>query len=324
MRLPPRFLQKETHMLAKTLPALIALTLALPANAQLYNDVAGQSAPRAKKKEPLRSKSGKVLRDDKGHIRYHEVEVAPDRDGYGNARGNEYDLARDGAFEGQTVAVLNLCAREVDFSRPQAALSEKGFATFQWKHAAPPVEELRRALKKSTQLWVISDTSPKLSHGHIKVIKEFFDAGHGVYIWGDNDPYYADANVLANALIGASMSGNLMGNQVVGLAPSKGAPGVMPNHLVTTGLEHLYEGITIATLAPHKKLKPLLYGSAENLVAAIYEEKGKRLIIDGGFTRLYNNWDSAGTARYVKNAAAWLVNVERFGEKPGPKVSVRD
>ena len=40
----------------------------------------------------------------------------------------------------------------------------------------------------------------------------------------------------------------------------------------------------------------------------------KRLIFDGGFTRLYCNWDTAGTGRYVKNAAAWLANVERFGK----------
>ena len=32
------------------------------------------------------------------------------------------------------------------------------------------------------------------------------------------------------------------------------------------------------------------------------------------FTRLYVKWDTAGTGRYVKNAAAWLVNVERFGD----------
>ncbi len=33
--------------------------------------------------------------------------------------------------------------------------------------------------------------------------------------------------------------------------------------------------------------------------------------MDGGFTRLYCNWDTAGTVRYVANAATWLVNVER-------------
>ena len=33
------------------------------------------------------------------------------------------------------------------------------------------------------------------------------------------------------------------------------------------------------------------------------------------FTRLSNKWDSAGTGRYVMNAAAWLANYERFGNE---------
>jgi hypothetical protein len=41
------------------------------------------------------------------------------------------------------------------------------------------------------------------------VIKKFFDAGHGVYIWGDNKPYYANANYVAEALLGTKMLGNL-------------------------------------------------------------------------------------------------------------------
>jgi hypothetical protein len=39
-----------------------------------------------------------------------------------------------------------------------------------------------------------------------------------------------------------------------------------------------------------------------------------RAILDGGFTCLYMRWDTAGTGRYVKNAAAWLANAERFGD----------
>ena len=65
-------------------------------------------------------------------------------------------------------------------------------------------------------------------------------------------------------------------------------------------------------LRSNQQLTPLIYGSANNLVAAFYDRDGKRLIFDGGFTRLYNKWDTAGTGRYVKNAAAWLANVERF------------
>jgi hypothetical protein len=163
--------------------------------------------------------------------------------------------------------------------------------------------------------------SRTLSDEHVRVIRNYFNEGHGVYIWGDNDPYYADANVVAQALLGADMSGDTMGAQVVGLETHPGGVGVLRDHLLTTGLEHLYEGITIATIHPSPAMHPLLYGSAGNLVTAYYDHDGRRAILDGGFTRLYTNWDTAGTARYVKNAAAWLANPERFGNFVTPSQS---
>lgn len=243
------------------------------------------------------------------------VEREVTSDSYGNAQGNQYDLAVDGAFEGQTIAVLHLYTGEgFDFELPKGALKEKGFSVYRWMNQPPPAEELKEGLDKACQLWIISSSTQMLNADHIKVIKEFFDAGKGVYIWGDNQPYYADANYVAKELIGVEMTGNTMGNQVVDLMMGGKKVGVMPNHLITTGLQHLYEGITIATLSDNDDLSPLLYGSAGNLVTAVYEKDGKRLILDGGFTRLYINWDTAGTGRYVKNAAAWLVNVEKFGD----------
>ena len=264
--------------------AVLACAVAAPASAQ-YNRAAGQSAPAGAK---------------------------PDR--WGNAQGNQNDLATDGAFEGQTVAVLQLYTG-FDFSLPRAALKEKGFSVFRWVANPPPPAQLREMLKRACQLWIVSDATPKLTAEHIKVIKEFFDSGRGVYIWGDNDPYYADANQVAQALFGAKMLGDVPGDQTVSLWPKPGVHGVLPNHLLTTGLHYLYEGITIATIQPNAVLKPLLYGHADNLVAAYYDAGGKRAILDGGFTRLYYKWDTAGTGRYVKNAAAWLTNVERFGTK---------
>ncbi|HEX9100746.1 MAG TPA: hypothetical protein VF997_01015, partial [Polyangia bacterium] len=124
-----------------------------------------------------------------------------------------------------------------------------------------------------------------------------------------------DANRVAEALFGTKMLGNVPGDQTVNLWPKPGVHGILPNHLLTTGLHYLYEGITIATIQPNQVLKPLVYGHEDNLVAAYYDANGKRAILDGGFTRLYYKWDTAGTGRYVKNAAAWLVNVERFGNK---------
>jgi len=177
----------------------------------------------------------------------------------------------------------------------------------------PSVEALRAGLAQASQLWVISTSARQLSDAHIDAIKDFFDHGHGVYIWGDNDPFYADANAVAEALLGAQMRGNLPGAVTVGLQQKGARQGILPNHLLSTGLEHLYEGITIATIQANQVLQPLIYGSADNLVAGFYDKDGKRAIFDGGFTRLYLKWDTAGTARYVKNAAAWLANIERFG-----------
>ncbi len=237
-------------------------------------------------------------------------------DSYGNAEGSQYDLAVDGAFKGQTIAVLHLYTGEgFDFSEPKEALKQKGFSVYRWMNQPPTPEALDSALAKSCQLWIISSSTQKLNDEHAKVIKKFFDSGKGVYIWGDNQPYYADANFIAQKLLGVSMQGNTMGNQTVNILSKGSKSGIMPNHLITTGLQNVYEGITIATIDEHKDLTPIIYGSAGNLVAAAYEEDGKRLIFDGGFTRLYINWDTAGTGRYVKNAAAWLVNYERFGDK---------
>jgi len=200
-----------------------------------------------------------------------------------------------------------------DFALPKAALAQKGFSVYRWIGQPPSPEELEAALEKACQLWVIATNERLLSDAHVAVIKRYFEAGHGVYVWGDNDPYFADANVLGRALLGVSMSGDLYGDQVVGLQRRRGGPGLLPRHLVMTGIERIYEGITIATIAPNQQLTPLIYGSAGNWVTGLYEKDGRRAIFDGGFTRLYNKWDTAGTARYVKNAAVWLAHAERFG-----------
>jgi hypothetical protein len=255
--------------------------------------------------------------DSKGVKQTKVVERKVARDQYGNASGAKYDLAVDGAFEGQTVLVLQLYTMEsnFDFVAPRAALKEKGFSVFRWSGAVPPIKEFREALAKSNQFWLIAGDTPMLSKEHIAAIKEFFDAGHGIYIWGDNQPFYADANVLAAALLDSGMDGNLAGGSTVQFSEGDGKPGLKKDHLITTGLEYVFEGITIATIRANSHMTPIIWGSAGNLVTVAYDQGGKRAILDGGFTRLYCNWDTAGTGRYVKNAASWLANYERFGDK---------
>lgn len=251
------------------------------------------------------------------------IDGAP-RDVFDNALGSKYDLVEDGTFRGLTILVLQLYTGEgFAFQHPQAVLEEKGFQIVRYTYI-PPLNEFHEQLDKACQLWLISTSNQRLNAPYIDAIRFFFEEGHGVYIWGDNDPYFVDANILTQSLFGISMSGNLPGGQVVHAqtAPdpnnmkaqgSSVDSGFFP-HLITTGLENLFEGITIATINVTKesKLEPLVRGSQGNLLVVIYDRDGKRCIIDGGFTRLYCSWDTAGTGRYVKNSAAWLVNYERF------------
>jgi hypothetical protein len=294
----------------RRLLSLLTFTLLLcggPAVAQ-YTPSAAQNAPTVR----VQAES----RDERGRVVYREVEQKAAADAHGNARGNQFDLAVDGAFDGQTVAVLHFYTEGgFDFSLPRAALAEKGFSVYRWINAPPSPEELEKKLEQACQLWIISGDRQLLNDEHLAVIKRFFDSGRGVYIWGDNEPYYADANFVARGLLGVTMQGNVHGDKVVGLQKSKQGVGVRKGHLLTTGLEYLYEGITIATIQPSEQLEPLVRGSANNLVTAVYDRNGKRAILDGGFTRLYVKWDTAGTGRYVKNAAAWLTNHERFGDE---------
>ena len=252
-----------------------------------------------------------------GKKKIEKTEVAvQNRDNFGNASGNQYDLAVDGAFEGQTIVVLQLYTGEnFDFEKPKAALKEKGFSVYRYSNQAPSPEELKKSLDKACQFWLISSTTQLLNEEHVKVIREFYESGRGIYIWGDNDPYHADADYLANALVGVTMSGYYMGNQNVTFKTESSVSGMRKDHLITTGLENVFEGITISTVHdPKNVMTPLIWSTDGNVVTSILDDQQHRLIIDGGFTRLYCNWDSAGTGRYVKNAAAWLVNVEKFGE----------
>ena len=287
--------------------ALVGLGPAFAKPPAAYNKAAGKSAPMEIIEEDYTTEDGRLEK--------RQVEKKPTLDRWGNAQQNQYDLAVDGAFDGQTVAVLHFyTGMGFDFELPKKALKEKGFSVYRWIDRPPPAAELERQLQKASQLWIISGEYRQLGPDHLAVIKRFFESGKGVYIWGDNEPFYADANYVAEELLGASMHGYLQGEQTIGLQAREGRAGIMANHLVTTGIERIYEGHTVATISPSADMRPLMYGSADNLITAYYDKDGKRAILDGGFTRLYMKWDTAGTARFVKNAASWLVNAERFGD----------
>ena len=282
-----------------------------------YNPQAGKNAPAAPAAgAPARDGDRSVGRVTALSQRQQPARIA--RDDYGNAKGSQYDLAVDGAFKGQTILVIDYYGGQygIGFSPPRDAVKSKGFSVVHY-NKEPSVKQLQKDLARANQFWVISscDNTVHLSTAHQQAIQQFFEQGHGVYLWGDNDPCNADADALAKLLVDASVRGDLPGDRTVQISSGAGKPGIVQDHLLSTGVENVYEGITVATVTPTQAMTPVIYGSAGNLVAAAYEKDGKRLIVDGGFTRLSYKWDTAGTGRYLKNAAAWLANFERFGDK---------
>lgn len=295
--------------LTATLLTLASILLFSSTSFAQYNKSAGtSSAPATVDREyKFADEQGKVVTE----VRKEKVK----RDSYGNASSSEFDLAVDGAFEGQTVVVLQL--HQTTITEPWAALKTKGFSVYRMQ-GVPTVKQLENALAKenANQFWLIAGcTGQQLTDEHAMAIKKFFDKGRGVYIWGDNDPCYDDANLVARALFDTGMTGNVPGDKTISLKMGKSKSGVLADHLISTGLEYIYEGITIATIDENKLLTPFIWGSAGNVVASLYDKQGKRAILDGGFTRLYYKWDTAGTGRYIVNAAAWLANYERFGDE---------
>jgi hypothetical protein len=68
-----------------------------------------------------------VYKDIVSNLSGGSVKVKVDVDQHGNDQRSQYDLAVDGAFEGQTVAVLQFYTGEgFDFELPKAALKQKG------------------------------------------------------------------------------------------------------------------------------------------------------------------------------------------------------
>lgn len=243
-----------------------------------------------------------------------------DRDRFGNPEGAQYDLAGDGSFKGYKILILNLCS-VASMSKAIKAMEKKGFEVELITGPVPDARTLKRKLADKSQLWFISQQDLRFDEDHYRVMQEFFDNGHGLYVWGDNDPLNTDANFIIQRMFGITMGGNYYARKVLSIQKAPGEPGIIPDHLISTGIVSFFEGDSIASIKLGGGLEPLVYSSDKNIVTAYYDRDGKRALIDGAFTRLWNgDWGTcAGTERYIVNAAVWLANIERHGYAPSIK-----
>jgi len=242
-------------------------------------------------------------------------------DRYGNPQGSQYDLAKDGAFKGYKIVVVDLSRMNFkNQTSPIAALGRKGFSVIVfdgYSQGRFPYADVKELLNERSQLWIISGEKCLMNQNDYTLVYEHLNRGGGVYIWSDNYPLYADANVMLSYLFNTQMSGEYMADHVLTIQNTPQSPGIIKNHYITTGIQNFYEGVTISNVKMNKGLRPLVYSSDGLIVTAYYDTCGKKCLVDGGWTRLYNDlFVKAGTDRFVVNCAAWLANIERFGYHP--------
>jgi hypothetical protein len=110
---------------------------------------------------------------------------------------------------------------------------------------------------------------------------------------------------------------NYRGEDIDQVTEEKNAtiPGTFTNHLIMTGIwGKIYEGNTICWpegIAPGMEIvaRATKEGGGNPAIIA-YENQRSRIVIDTGFTKLWDKFDSAGTARYVINSVVWLTGLD--------------
>jgi len=152
----------------------------------------------------------------------------------------------------------------------------------------------------------------------VDTIFNYHQGGGGLFIWAENAPFIYHANLLLHKIFGVKLAGSTPGNQILSLGDCK-THGHFGGHLVTTGLHKLYEGDSISYLEDEKsipdKLEVLVTSSDGKALlfagnTALFDKDVGRICVDSGFTKLFMHWDTAGTARYVKNCCVWLLGID--------------
>lgn len=237
-------------------------------------------------------------------------------DEFGNPEGRAFDLGGgdEDRVRGERILLYHcpIVDGPVAEKELQRLLGERGL-TLDVRHGPPGACDLTdQLLSGYTQLWYLSGSERTLSGPQVKMIGDYVAAGNGLAVWADNEPFYADANLLADALIGSRFSGNKLADQV--LVPGDGlSPGHFIEHQLTQGVNNLYEGITICTIHAAPGVTILGQSHDGQMCLGCYEDETRRIVLDTGFTKLYPDKvnRSAGLGRYLSNIAFWLAKGSR-------------
>jgi len=143
-------------------------------------------------------------------------------------------------------------------------------------------------------------------------VLDFHYSGRGLFILADNDPAFTHANLILPEIANTKLVGNTAGGRVLGYGSAKTPGEFDQEHLIFSGINYLYEGVTICYPEKDGKLTHLATSTNEKPCISYMEsnEEHGRVVVDTGFTKLYIDWKAAGQARYVVNACVYLTDIE--------------
>ena len=154
----------------------------------------------------------------------------------------------------------------------------------------------------------------------IDALIDYHSGGGAIFLFADNTPYICHASQFLDKKFGITVDGNYMGGKTMTYKEDgHQESGHFGQHEIFTGIANLFERITIchpiySTPASSKKFVNIATATDNNPSIAVYDPLPTlgegRLCLDCGFTKLYINWDSAGTARYIVNTSCWLLRIE--------------
>jgi hypothetical protein len=262
-----------------------------------------------------------ILRSLLNHTRLYITPIVLAYDQHGNPIGSSYDYGQDGAYAGHEILIGQLYV-DKDFNdkamqKPIDALQAKGFKV---KHVKDEAEFIAKLKSNDYQIaWVICNVSIK-NNTLIPALIAFHSAGGAIFLFADNEPYVHPASEFLNKKFGITLTGNFEGKKILTCQKNGHLQaGKFGQHDIFTGINSLFEGNTIChpvypTSASKSVLATMATATDGNPNIAIYDPPAGstegRLCLDCGFTKLYINWDDAGTARYIVNVSCWLAEID--------------
>lgn len=225
-------------------------------------------------------------------------------------------------------------------------LQDKGFKV----DIVTKEEQFSEQLSRAHVAWVISgssdcflrrrgynvDDAQRVMLTFTAACVAFNARGNGLLLFGENTPLFFHANAILRCFDqDAELCGDNPGDKFVVYDKSQpqsisdvvaqrlSAHGKFENmqHPILTGILTMYEGITVAKLARQSPThwEGIVSGGVQDLEVPpwlVFAHKRKhtsthgRILVDTGYTKLWNNWTAGATDRYVCNASAWLTGVD--------------